>query len=41
MLSIGLAVILSAAYWQLLTPLGQMLRRRETKILSIVSVQVE
>jgi hypothetical protein len=40
-LSIALAGILVAAYWQLLAPLGRLLQRRETKILAIVSVQVE
>jgi hypothetical protein len=28
-------------YWQTLTPLGRLLQRRETKILSVITVEVE
>jgi hypothetical protein len=28
-------------YWQTLTPLGRLLQRRETKILGIITVEVE
>jgi hypothetical protein len=34
----GLMVIL---YWQALAPLGRLLQQRETKILDVVSVEVE
>jgi ABC-2 type transport system permease protein len=39
--SIALAGVLAVAYWQLLEPLGRLLQRRETKILGIVTVEVE
>jgi hypothetical protein len=34
----GLMVLV---YWQTLTPLGRLLHRRETKILGVVTVEVE
>lgn len=39
--SIGLAGLMALAYWQALAPLGRLLQRRETKILGIVTVEVE
>ena len=35
------AGILGLLYWQSLAPLGRLLQRRETKILGIVTVEVE
>ena len=40
-LSVLLAVLVSVAYWQTLGPLGRLLQRRETKILGVVTVEVE
>jgi ABC-type multidrug transport system permease subunit len=40
-LSILLLAGAALAYWQTLVPLGQMLQRRETKILGIVTVEVD
>jgi ABC-2 type transport system permease protein len=40
-LSITLAGVMALVYWQLLEPLGRLLQRRETKILGIVTVEVE
>ena len=37
----GLAALTGFAYWQALGPLGRLLQRRETKILSVVTVEVE
>jgi hypothetical protein len=39
--SIALACLAALAYWQALAPLGRLLQTRETKILSIVTVEVE
>jgi MFS family permease len=39
--SIALLALLSLIYWQSLGPLGRLLQRRETKILAVVSVEVE
>ena len=41
LLSAGLAALMAFVYWQTLAPLGRLLQRRETKILSVVSVEVE
>ena len=40
-LSVGLAALVSVAYWQALGPLGRLLQRRETRILAVVTVEVE
>jgi hypothetical protein len=40
-LSIALAGLTAIAYWQTLGPLGRLLRRRETRILGVVTVEVE
>jgi hypothetical protein len=40
-LSVMLAVVMGCAYWLALDPLGRLLRRRETKILAVVTVEVE
>jgi ABC-2 type transport system permease protein len=40
-LSALLAALLAFVYWQTLGPLGRLLQRRETRILSIVTVEVE
>jgi hypothetical protein len=40
-LSVALAGLMTLAYWQTLGPLGRLLQRRETKILGIVTVEVE
>jgi ABC-2 type transport system permease protein len=40
-LSLALAAVLALAYWQTLGPLGRLLQRRETKILGVVTVEVE
>jgi hypothetical protein len=40
-LSIALAGVIALAYWQTLGPLGRLLQRRETKILGVVTVEVE
>jgi ABC-2 type transport system permease protein len=39
--SVLLAVVAVILYWQTLAPLGRLLHRRETKILSVVTVEVE
>jgi hypothetical protein len=41
LLSVLLAAGAALAYWQSLEPLGRLLQRRETKILSVVTVEVE
>jgi len=40
-LSCLLAALVAFAYWQTLGPLGRLLQRRETKILGVVTVEVE
>ena len=40
-LSVLLAALAALAYWQTLGPLGRLLQRRETKILGVVTVEVE
>jgi hypothetical protein len=40
-LSVLLAALAAFAYWQTLSPLGRLLQRRETKILGVVTVEVE
>jgi hypothetical protein len=40
-LSVLLATLVALAYWQTLGPLGRLLQRRETKILGVVTVEVE
>jgi ABC-2 type transport system permease protein len=40
-LSVALAGVIAFAYWQTLGPLGRLLQSRETKILGIVTVEVE
>jgi len=40
-LSVLLALLVAVAYWQTLGPLGRLLQRRETKILGVVTVEVE
>jgi len=40
-LSVSLAGLMALIYWQTLSPLGRLLQRRETKILGIVTVEVE
>ncbi len=39
--SFALAALTAFAYWRTLGPLGRLLQRRETKILSVVTVEVE
>jgi ABC-2 type transport system permease protein len=41
LLSLALALVMAFAYWKALGPLGRLLQRRETLILSKVSVEVE
>jgi hypothetical protein len=41
LLSAALAAVMALAYWQSLGPLGRLLQRRETKILGVVTVEVE
>jgi hypothetical protein len=41
LLSAALAALTAFAYWQTLAPLGRLLQRRETKILGVVTVEVE
>lgn len=41
LLSAALAALTAFAYWQALGPFGRLLQRRETKILGIVTVEVE
>ncbi len=36
-----LLVVMAIIYWQTLEPLGRLLQRRETKILSVITVEVE
>ena len=40
-LSVTLAALAALAYWQALGPLGRLLQRRETRILTVVTVEVE
>jgi hypothetical protein len=40
-LSVPLATVVALAYWQTLGPLGRLLQRRETKILGVVTAEVE
>jgi hypothetical protein len=40
-LSVSLAALVALAYWQALGPLGRLLQRRETRILAVVTVEVE
>lgn len=39
--SVAMAAVVAFVYWKTLGPLGRLLHRRETKILSVVSVEVE
>jgi hypothetical protein len=39
--SATLCGVMALIYWQALTPLGRLLQRRETKILGVVTVEVE
>jgi ABC-2 type transport system permease protein len=39
--SVTLAALAALAYWQALGPLGRLLQRRETRILAVVTVEVE
>ena len=39
--SVMLCGVMAFAYWQLLAPLGRLLQRRETKILGVITVEVE
>jgi hypothetical protein len=39
--SVLLAAVVAVGYWQTLGPLGRLLQRRETKILGVVTVEVE
>jgi hypothetical protein len=41
LLSILFAAFMALVYWQALAPLGRLLQRRETKILSVVTVEVD
>jgi len=41
LLSLAMAAFIGFFYWQMLGPLGRLLQRRETKILGIVTVEVE
>ena len=41
LLSGTLAALMAFVYWQTLGPLGRLLQRRETKILGVVTVEVE
>jgi ABC-2 type transport system permease protein len=41
LLSFALAALVGFAYWQALGPLGRLLQRRETRILAIVTTEVE
>jgi ABC-2 type transport system permease protein len=41
LLSAALALLTGFAYWRTLGPLGRLLQRRETKILGVVTVEVE
>lgn len=41
LLSVVLAAVMGCVYWLTLDPLGRLLRRRETKILAVVTVEVE
>ena len=39
--SVALAALTALAYWQALGPLARLLQRRETRILAVVTVEVE
>jgi membrane protein implicated in regulation of membrane protease activity len=39
--SAALCVVMVLTYWLVLPPLGRLLQRRETKILGVVTVEVE
>ena len=41
LLSLILAAVMGCVYWLTLDPLGRLLRRREMKILAVVTVEVE
>jgi hypothetical protein len=41
LLSVVLAALVAFLYWQTLAPLGRLLQRRETKILNVVTADVE
>jgi hypothetical protein len=41
LLSVLFAAFMALVYWQALAPLGRLLQRRETKILSVVTVEVD
>jgi hypothetical protein len=41
LVSAGLAVVGAIVYWQTLEPLGQLLQRRETRILNTITAEVE
>jgi hypothetical protein len=40
-LSVVIAALAALIYWEMLGPLGRLLQRRETKILAVVTVEVE
>ena len=40
-LSVALAGLAALAYWQALGPMARLLQRRETRILAVVTVEVE
>jgi len=40
-LSVVLAAVMALGYWQSLVPLGRLLQRRETRILGVVTVEVD
>jgi hypothetical protein len=40
-LSLVLAALAALAYWQALGPMARLLQRRETRILAVVTVEVE
>ena len=41
LVSVLVASVMLVVYWQTLAPLGRLLQRRETKILAVISVEVE
>jgi hypothetical protein len=41
LLSVALAALVALAYWQALRPLGRLLQSRETRILAVVTAEVE
>ncbi len=41
LLSVALTALMGLLYWQVLGPMGRLLQRRETRILAIVTVEVE